>query len=66
MISIIQKFDILEQDKRIIFAQNRKIAEENVNREPEIIERKTRISELSERGKTLCSSVQSKLKDLGQ
>lgn len=42
------------------------MAEANVNKEPEIIERKGRISELSEEGKALCESVQEKLAELSK
>lgn len=51
----------MEQEKHIIIAQNRNIAEDNVTKEPEIVERKSRMSELSEQGKTICSSIQEKL-----
>lgn len=45
--------------------KNRNIAAENVNKEPAIFESKTRISELSDRGRFLCSSIQEKMGHLG-
>lgn len=50
----------------MIISENRTLAEENVNREPEIIERKARISELAEQGKALCASVQAKLEEISE
>lgn len=55
------KLKILDQEKQVLITQNRNIAEENVNKEPEIIERRSCISELSEQGKILCAGVQEKL-----
>lgn len=54
----------LDREKEIILSENRSIAEENVNKEPEIIERKSRISEHLEQGKSLCLSVQEQLTEL--
>lgn len=55
---------ILDREKEKILAENRSVAEENVNKEPEIIERKSRISELLEQGKTLCLTVQEHLTEM--
>lgn len=55
---------VLDREKEIILTENRSIAEENVNKEPEIIERKSRISELMDQGKSLCSKVQEHLKEM--
>lgn len=55
---------ILDREKEKILTENRSVAEENVNKEPEIIERKSRISELLEQGKTLCLQVQEHLTEL--
>lgn len=46
--------------------ENRKIAEENLLREPELIEKRGRINTLSEEGVTLCSSVQEKLEEISE
>lgn len=54
----------MDQEKQVIITQNRTIAEENVNKEPEIVERKSRLSELSDQGKSLCESIQQKLETL--
>lgn len=56
----------LDQEKEVLIAENRNLAEDNVNKEPEIIELKSRISELSEEGKTLCTSIQEKLAELSK
>lgn len=56
----------LNEEKEVIITENRTLAEDNVNKEPEIIERKSRVSELSEQGKTLCENVQEKLSDLSK
>lgn len=45
--------------------KNRNIAAENVRKEPAIFESKTRISELSDRGRFLCSSIREKMGHLG-
>lgn len=55
---------VLDREKEKILAENRSVAEENVNKEPEIIERKSRISELLEQGKTLCLTVQEQLTEM--
>lgn len=60
------QLNILEQEKQVIITQNRTIAEENVNKEPEIVERKSRLSELSDQGKSLCGSIQEKLEKLSK
>lgn len=56
----------MDQEKEVIITENRNIAEENVNKEPELIERKSRISELSDKGKTLCTIIQEKLTELSK
>lgn len=60
------KLNILDQEKQVIITQNRTIAEENVNKEPEIVERKSGLSELSDQGKSLCGSIQEKLETLSK
>lgn len=63
MIFQLKDFD---KEKDVIINENRNLAEANVNKEPEIIERKGRISELSEEGKSLCESVQKKSAELSK
>lgn len=60
------QLNVLDQEKQVLITENRNIAEENVNKEPEIVERKSRISELSDQGKTLCTSVQEKLQEISK
>lgn len=55
---------VLEREKQVIISESRNIAEDNVNKEPEIIERKSRIGELSEQGKTLCLQIQEQLDEM--
>lgn len=57
---------ILDQQKQVIIEQNRNFAEENMNKEPELIERKSRISELSEQGKSFCQNIQEQLNELSR
>lgn len=51
----------LEEDKAKILTANCALAQENVDREPEIIERKSRLSEMTEEAKELCTVLQEKL-----
>lgn len=45
---------------------NRTLAEENLKKEPELIERRSRISDLSEQGKELCGNVHEKLEQVSK
>lgn len=45
---------------------NRLIAEENLQKEPELIERRGRINDLSEQGKELCANVHDKLEQVSK
>lgn len=56
----------LEEEKERILASNCALAQENVDKEPEIIEKKSRINELAEEGKELCTVVQEKLNALSK
>ncbi|KAH8295245.1 hypothetical protein KR018_009095 [Drosophila ironensis] len=51
----------LRSEKTSVFEDNRSRAERNIEREPQIIELRGRLAELSEEGRTRCSSVQEKL-----
>lgn len=46
--------------------ENRKIAEENLEKEPELIEKRARINTTSEEGVALCSAVQEKLEEISE
>lgn len=46
--------------------ENRQIAEENLAKEPELIEKRARINTLSEEGVVLCASVQAKLEEISK
>lgn len=54
----------LKREKQVAILQNREIAEGNLNKEPETIERKTRIDTLTERGQSLYTSIQDLLNEL--
>lgn len=41
--------------------ENRKLAEENLEREPDLIEKRSKVNELSEQGVALCAEIQEKL-----
>lgn len=45
---------------------NRTIAEENLQKEPQLIEIRARINTLSEEGVALCASVQEKLDEISK
>ncbi|EDV47851.1 vacuolar protein sorting-associated protein 37B [Drosophila erecta] len=55
---------VLRTQKVSVFEDNRSRAERNIEREPQIIELRSRLAELSEEGRTRCSSVQEKLSQL--
>lgn len=56
----------LEEEKERMLASNCALAQENVDKEPEIIEKKSRISDLAAEGTELCSAVQEKLNLLSE
>ncbi|KAL9896232.1 vacuolar protein sorting 37B [Glossina fuscipes fuscipes] len=51
----------LKAQKDGLFEENREKAERNIEKEPEIIELKGKLAELTERGKLCCEAVQEKL-----
>lgn len=51
-------------NKDYMVKQNRHIAEDNLAKEPQIIEKREKIVDLSTQGKDLCLSVQTKLEEL--
>ncbi|XP_041565212.1 vacuolar protein sorting-associated protein 37C [Drosophila elegans] len=55
---------VLRNQKTSVFEDNRSRAERNIEREPQIIELRGRLAELSDEGRTRCSSVQEKLSEL--
>ncbi|XP_017044259.1 vacuolar protein sorting-associated protein 37B [Drosophila ficusphila] len=56
----------LRNQKNSVFEDNRSRAERNIGREPQIIELRGRLAELSEEGRTRCSSVQEKLSQINE
>ncbi|KAH8256438.1 hypothetical protein KR032_007239 [Drosophila birchii] len=55
---------VLRTQKTTVFEDNRSRAERNIEKEPQIIELRGRLAEVSEEGRTRCSSVQAKLSQL--
>lgn len=51
----------LESQKVYLLSENRNKAEENIAKEPHLIEYRGKINDLLEEGKTLCSSIQEKV-----
>uniref|UniRef100_A0A1A9VAE1 VPS37 C-terminal domain-containing protein n=1 Tax=Glossina austeni TaxID=7395 RepID=A0A1A9VAE1_GLOAU len=51
----------LKAQKDSLFEENREKAERNIEKEPEIIELKGKLAELTEKGKRSCEAVQEKL-----
>lgn len=49
-----------------MLTSNCALAQENVDKEPEIIERKSRLNDMSEEAKELCAVVQEKLNALSK
>lgn len=56
----------LEEEKDKILTANCSMAQENIDKEPEIVERKSRLNALSEEAKELCSVVQEKLNSISE
>uniref|UniRef100_A0A0K8TLS7 Putative vacuolar protein sorting 37b n=1 Tax=Tabanus bromius TaxID=304241 RepID=A0A0K8TLS7_TABBR len=54
----------LEEEKEAMLSENRAIAEENLSKEPVLVELKGKLNELSTQGKELCSVVQEKLVEI--
>lgn len=51
----------LENEKDMIINENRSLAESNLEMEPQLIEIRSRINDLTQEGKQLSQSVQDKL-----
>ncbi|KAL5273704.1 VPS37B family protein [Megaselia abdita] len=51
----------LESQKAYLLSENRNKAEANIAKEPQLIEYRSRINDLLEEGKVLCSSIQDKV-----
>lgn len=49
-----------------MLGENRSKAEENLSKEPEIIELRGRVNDLSEQGKDLCILIQQKLAEFSK
>lgn len=56
----------LENEKDVIITENRTLAESNLDKEPILIEMRSRINDLAQEFKTLSENVQTKLTTLSE
>ncbi|XP_062565971.1 vacuolar protein sorting-associated protein 37B [Armigeres subalbatus] len=56
--------EALESEKEVILSENRSLAESNLEKEPKLIELRSKLADLSEQGKTLATSVKEKSDEL--
>lgn len=56
--------EALESEKEMALGENRSLAESNLEKEPKLIELRSKVHDLSEQGKTLASSVKEKSEEL--
>lgn len=54
----------MESEKDVILGENRSLAESNLEKEPKLIEVRSKINDLSEQGKTLAITVKTKTEEL--
>lgn len=59
-----QAVEALESEKDVILGENRSLAESNLEKEPKLIEVRSKVNDLSEQGKTLANTVKAKTEDL--
>lgn len=56
----------LENEKDVIISDNRNLAESNLEMEPQLIEIRSRINDLTQEGRELSQSVQTKLQQISE
>lgn len=56
----------MENEKDVIITENRTLAESNLEKEPNLIELRSKINDLSEEFRTLSENVQTKLVQLSE
>lgn len=56
----------LESEKDVILSENRSLAESNLEKEPKLIELRSKVNELSEQGRALATSVKEKSEELSR
>ncbi|XP_058821905.1 uncharacterized protein LOC131683700 [Topomyia yanbarensis] len=61
---VIQAIEALESEKEVVLSENRSLAESNLGKEPKMIEMRSRVNDLSEKGRLLASSVKEKSEEL--
>lgn len=54
----------MENDKTKILNENVQAAEESLTKEPKLIEIRSRVNELSDKSKELCTDIQEKLNEM--
>ncbi|KAL1378111.1 hypothetical protein pipiens_015806 [Culex pipiens pipiens] len=59
-----QAVQSLESEKDLLLGENRSLAESNLEKEPKVIELRSRVNDLSEQGRALATSVRQKSDDL--
>lgn len=59
-----QAVQSLESEKDLMLGENRSLAESNLEKEPKVIELRSRVNDLSEQGRVLATSVRQKSDDL--
>uniref|UniRef100_A0A1Q3F9X9 Putative vacuolar protein sorting 37b n=1 Tax=Culex tarsalis TaxID=7177 RepID=A0A1Q3F9X9_CULTA len=59
-----QAVQSLESEKDLMLGENRSLAESNLEKEPKVIELRSRVNDLSEQGRELATSVRQKADDL--
>lgn len=66
MFALFTQFQLapLENDKTGILNNNVQAAEESLTKEPELIELRSKVNELSEKSKELCADIQEKLSQM--
>lgn len=56
----------MESEKDAILGENRSLAENNLEKEPKLIELRARVCEMAEEGQNLCKSIQEKLTQISK
>lgn len=56
----------IEQEKETLMASNNSMAEFNLSKEPELVEGREKLQELSEEGELLTKNIEEKIKELSK
>lgn len=66
ILKILLQLKTLENEKDVIISDNRNLAESNLEMEPQLIEIRSRINDLTQEGRELSQSVQTKLQQISE